>query len=230
MVQRCCGPQSTWTVTTSGKLTISQHIQIIVQSCTRHPDPGPYLQGPGRRRFQVTAGVERVSDRWRGRGGVQGRSEQCIPLGRVRAHRLGACALGYMLSSQEQGTCSHPISAFMRMETFKSHRCPALLACMQAVSIAAICSLRRVATGGHKKLPALLAGRQCASSYCVRKGLIRKAHLAHNLKKWAAKHPSGRIAECVPETLIMDIDHPDYFDEAMNDCYEVRNLNGLANY
>ncbi len=65
------------------------------------------------------------------------------------------------------------------------------------------------------------AGKQHASCYCVRKGLIRKAHLAHNLKKWAAKHANGAIAHGVPETLIMEIDDVDYIDEALADVYEV---------
>lgn len=60
-----------------------------------------------------------------------------------------------------------------------------------------------------------------ASSYCIRKGLIRKAHLAHNLKKWNAKHPNGRLARATPQTLIMTLDDIDYFDEALSDVYEV---------
>lgn len=64
-------------------------------------------------------------------------------------------------------------------------------------------------------------GELTASSYCIRKGLIRKAHLAHNLKKWNAKHPSGRLAKAVPETLIMVLDDIDYFEEALSDVYEV---------
>ena len=41
--------------------------------------------------------------------------------------------------------------------------------------------------------------------YCVRKGLIRKAHLAHNAKKWAAKHPGGTLAAGVPETFVLQV-------------------------
>ncbi len=77
----------------------------------------------------------------------------------------------------------------------------------------------------------LCTGKQHASCYCVRKGLIRKAHLAHNLKKWAAKHPDGTIARGVPETLIMEVDDVDYIDEALADVYEVcwRALPGCSN-
>ena len=66
-----------------------------------------------------------------------------------------------------------------------------------------------------------MAGEQHASSYCIRKGLIRKAHLAHNLKKWAAKHPDGILAGAVPETHVMEVDDVDYIDEALADVYEV---------
>jgi hypothetical protein len=64
-------------------------------------------------------------------------------------------------------------------------------------------------------------GNQIASSYCIRKGLIRKAHLAHNLKKWNAKHPGGRLVRAVPETLVMVLDDIEYFEEALSDVYEV---------
>ena len=72
----------------------------------------------------------------------------------------------------------------------------------------------RLITGLHA------AGHQIASSYCVRKGLIRKAHLAHNLRKWNAKFPGGRLARAVPETLVMVLDDIDYFEEALSDVYE----------
>ena len=62
----------------------------------------------------------------------------------------------------------------------------------------------------------------------MRKGLIRKAHLAHNLKKWAAKHPHGRLAAAVPETLILELDDVEYIDEALADAYEVRRSGGSA--
>ncbi|CAK0786864.1 hypothetical protein CVIRNUC_010078 [Coccomyxa viridis] len=70
----------------------------------------------------------------------------------------------------------------------------------------------------------IYAGEQHASSYCIRKGLIRKAHLAHNLKKWAAKHPDGILAGAVPETHVMEVDDVDYIDEALADVYEVRDM------
>lgn len=65
------------------------------------------------------------------------------------------------------------------------------------------------------------AGGQVVSSYCIRKGLIRKAHLAHNLKKWNAKNPQGRLVRAVPETLVMVLDDIEYFEEALSDVYEV---------
>ena len=59
----------------------------------------------------------------------------------------------------------------------------------------------------------------------MRKGLIRKAHLAHNLAKWAAKHPSGKLASGVPETYRLEVDHVDYIEEALCDVPEVTYLN-----
>lgn len=69
---------------------------------------------------------------------------------------------------------------------------------------------------------ALFAGEQASSSYCVRKGLIRKAHLAHNLKKWAAKHPAGVLAASVPESFVLEVYDVEYIDEALCDLPEVR--------
>ena len=60
-----------------------------------------------------------------------------------------------------------------------------------------------------------------ASSYCIRKGLIRKAHLAFNTKKWVAKHPAGRLAAALPETWPLEVDDIDYIDEALCDVPEV---------
>lgn len=57
----------------------------------------------------------------------------------------------------------------------------------------------------------------------MRKGLIRKAHLAHNLKKWAAKHPGGLLAGAVPETFILEVDDVEYIDEALSDLPEASN-------
>ena len=65
------------------------------------------------------------------------------------------------------------------------------------------------------------AGEQVVSMYCIRKGLIRKAHLATNLKKWNAKHPGERLSRAVPETLLMTLDDIEYFEEALSDVYEV---------
>ncbi|KAK9826378.1 hypothetical protein WJX81_005431 [Elliptochloris bilobata] len=67
-------------------------------------------------------------------------------------------------------------------------------------------------------------GAQWASAYCVRKGLTRKAHLAHNARKWAAKHPGGRLAGAVPETWPLELDDPEYVDEALCDVPEVRDM------
>ncbi len=62
----------------------------------------------------------------------------------------------------------------------------------------------------------------------VHVGLCRKAHLAHNLKKWAAKHPQGCIASAVPETFILSVDDVEYIDEALCDLPEVGPCTVLA--
>ena len=66
----------------------------------------------------------------------------------------------------------------------------------------------------------VLSGRFMANSYCVRKGLIRKAQLAFNLRKYAAKNKRSILNTGVPETHLFEIDHPDYIDEALNDLHE----------
>ena len=71
------------------------------------------------------------------------------------------------------------------------------------------------------------ASEQAASSYCVRKGLTRKAHLAFNLKKWAAKHAAASpgaaaLAAATPETHLLQVDDPAYVEEALADLPEVR--------
>ncbi|DBB15952.1 hypothetical protein WJX82_005797 [Trebouxia sp. C0006] len=68
------------------------------------------------------------------------------------------------------------------------------------------------------------SGEQHACCYCFRKGLIRKAHLCHNTKKWAAKHPEGWLAKSVPESFIFELDDIDYIEEALCDVPEVRDM------
>ncbi|CAD7701436.1 unnamed protein product [Ostreobium quekettii] len=67
---------------------------------------------------------------------------------------------------------------------------------------------------------AIERGDQHCNCYCIRKGLIRKAQFAHNLKKWSLKRPEGWIARSLPETHIMDVYHPDYLEEALYDVPE----------
>ena len=43
----------------------------------------------------------------------------------------------------------------------------------------------------------------------VLKGLIRKAHLAVNVKKYVAKRPGCALATGVPETLLFEMWRPD---------------------
>jgi hypothetical protein len=58
----------------------------------------------------------------------------------------------------------------------------------------------------------------------VRKGLIRKAQLAFLVRKYCAKRPHSILHRTVPETHIMSVDDPEYLEEALNDVYEVRDM------
>jgi len=51
---------------------------------------------------------------------------------------------------------------------------------------------------------AVLAGKHGASSYCVRKGLSRKAQLAHYTKLHVAKNPDSLLQHTLPKTVILD--------------------------
>lgn len=60
-----------------------------------------------------------------------------------------------------------------------------------------------------------------ANAYCIRKGLIRKAQLAYNMTKYLSKKPDSILKKAIPETWQFELDHVDYFDEAMNEVFEV---------
>jgi tubulin---tyrosine ligase len=59
------------------------------------------------------------------------------------------------------------------------------------------------------------------NSYCIRKGLIRKAHVAFQIKKYLAKKSNSVLGKYVPNTYIFELDYLDYLDEALNEAYEV---------
>jgi tubulin---tyrosine ligase len=61
------------------------------------------------------------------------------------------------------------------------------------------------------------------NSYCIRKGLIRKAHVAYYIKKYLLKTPNSILSKFIPETYVFELDYLEYLDEAMNDCFEVEN-------
>ncbi|KAG1346107.1 hypothetical protein G6F62_003949 [Rhizopus arrhizus] len=60
-----------------------------------------------------------------------------------------------------------------------------------------------------------------ANAYCIRKGLIRKAQFAYNVTKYLSKHPESILKKAIPETWQFELDHVDYFEEAMNEVFEV---------
>jgi tubulin--tyrosine ligase len=48
------------------------------------------------------------------------------------------------------------------------------------------------------------------NSYCIRKGLIRKAQIAFYLKKYLAKKQNSTLAKYLPETHVFELDYLDY--------------------
>lgn len=59
------------------------------------------------------------------------------------------------------------------------------------------------------------------NSYCIRKGLIRKSQMAYSISKYLSKHPDSILKKAVPETYLFELDDPYYFEEAMNEVFEV---------
>ncbi|OLY80155.1 putative tubulin-tyrosine ligase [Smittium mucronatum] len=59
-------------------------------------------------------------------------------------------------------------------------------------------------------------------SYCIRKGLIRKAQNANSILHFTSKNPNSILKTGVPETWIFELDGLDYLDEALDECFEVR--------
>src|SRR4051794_24785231 len=51
--------------------------------------------------------------------------------------------------------------------------------------------------------------------------LCRKANFAFQVIKYLSKRSNTKLGTHYPETYILDVEHPDYLDEALNDCHEV---------
>ena len=50
----------------------------------------------------------------------------------------------------------------------------------------------------------VLPGHHGASSYCIRKGLSRKAQLAHYTHRHICKYPNSILREAIPQTVVLD--------------------------
>ncbi|KAF0694771.1 Aste57867_14369 [Aphanomyces stellatus] len=61
----------------------------------------------------------------------------------------------------------------------------------------------------------ILSGQVVANSYCVRKGLSRKAQLAIFLAKYIRKNPGCVLSKALPQTLVVDL--WDAFDQSLAD-------------
>ncbi|OQR85444.1 hypothetical protein THRCLA_10692, partial [Thraustotheca clavata] len=59
----------------------------------------------------------------------------------------------------------------------------------------------------------ILSGQVIANSYCVRKGLSRKAQLSMFLSKYIRKHPNCALSKAVPPTIVVDL--WDAFDSSL---------------
>ena len=60
------------------------------------------------------------------------------------------------------------------------------------------------------------------NTYIFRKALIRKHFLANTITNWLAKHPESILSKSVPKTYLLECDYADYLDEALNECFELR--------
>ncbi|CAI2178604.1 19839_t:CDS:2 [Funneliformis geosporum] len=61
------------------------------------------------------------------------------------------------------------------------------------------------------------------NSYCIRKGLIRKANFNFNIRKYLSKNPNSILKSSIPETWFFEVTHKDYLDEALEEIFEVVN-------
>ncbi|KAK4703299.1 tubulin---tyrosine ligase, partial [Phenoliferia sp. Uapishka_3] len=61
------------------------------------------------------------------------------------------------------------------------------------------------------------------NSYLIRKGLIRKNHLAHTLALYLSKNPTSPLRSATPKTFIFNLSFPDELDELLcDDLYELQ--------
>ena len=56
------------------------------------------------------------------------------------------------------------------------------------------------------------------NSYCIRKGLIRKAQIAFYLKKYLSKKVNSPLAKYLPETHVFELQYLDYLGKVII-CY-----------
>jgi hypothetical protein len=50
----------------------------------------------------------------------------------------------------------------------------------------------------------VLPGRHGASSFCIRKGLSRKAQLAYHTRRYTCKNPNSALRSAMPQSIILD--------------------------
>lgn len=71
----------------------------------------------------------------------------------------------------------------------------------------------------------LIHPSQCfASSYIIRKALIRKHYLSRTIKLYVTKHPDSLLTKAAPQTFEMELSFADELDELLaDDLWELNN-------
>ena len=64
--------------------------------------------------------------------------------------------------------------------------------------------------------------RYFVCSYIYRKSLIRKHFLANTVHHYVAKNPLLVLTKAVPETFQLEVDYAEFLDDALDECYELR--------
>ena len=59
-------------------------------------------------------------------------------------------------------------------------------------------------------------------SYIYRKALIRKHYLASTIQHYICKRPKDILNTAFPRTYFLELDYAEFLDEALDDCYELR--------
>lgn len=65
-------------------------------------------------------------------------------------------------------------------------------------------------------------GDYLSCSYVYRKALIRKHYLANTVHHYTTKNPDSILTKLFPQSYQLELDYAEFLDEALDDCYELR--------